>query len=133
MPEKKMKKQFSRRDFIKLTAAMVPLAVVPSISGGLCIEGKDTLPVLTQAPGFRVELQIEDTAPFMPDGFYGGIIILGLKSVEIDGRKLMEKQPNSFAQLHYVHDDVEYLEFYHYGAWVLGESGLPRFVVAELL
>lgn len=36
-------------------------------------------------------------------------------------------------RLHYVRDDVEYLEFYRYGFWTVGDSGLPRVVVVELI
>ena len=93
-----------RREFLKTLAAMSAAA----------LPGLDTL--LAEVSGYPVEIQIEDTAFFRPDGFYGAC-----------------PDEDLVFRLHYVRDDVEHLEFYRYGVWVVGDSGLPRVVVMELI
>ena len=90
-----------RREFLK-TLAFIPIAF--------------SMPKVQEVSGYPVEIQIEDTAFFRPDGFYGAC-----------------PDEDLVFRLHYVRDDVEHLEFYRYGVWVVGDSGLPRVVVMDKL
>ena len=98
-----MPKRMSRKGFLKLFA-FIPVAFA--------------MPKVQEMSGFPVEIQIEDTRYFRPDGFYGAC---------------PDPDNDWIFRLHYVRDDVEHLEFYRYGVWVVGDSGLPRVVVMDLL
>ena len=102
-----------RREFLK-TMAAIPAAVL-SVSPGL--DGLLSASSLLEE-GYPVEIQIEDTQFFRPDGFYGAC---------------PDPDNDWIFRLHYVRDDVEHLEFYRYGVWVVGDSGLPRVVVMDKL
>ncbi len=109
----RMPKKISRKGFLKL------LAVAPAV----------LLPTAVMAQeGYSAWLQIEDTAPFMPDGLYAAGLEFGYEG--IDG--VLKKTSNSFAKLHYVRDGIEYKEYYNYGAWVEGDNG-PMFIAMDLL
>ncbi len=73
------------------------------------------IPMAQEVTGFPVEIQIGDTQFFRPDGFYGA-------GFEDDWTM----------RLHYVLDGVTHREYYRYGFWTVGDSGLPRVVVANL-
>jgi len=101
---KSTNEKLSRKGFLKLIAAFIPIGFI-------------SIPSIENSSKFPVEIQIGDTQFFRPDGFYGACY----------------EPENDRMRLHYILDEVEHLEFYNYGFWVIGDSGLPRVVVSNLL
>ena len=134
-----MKKLLSRLEFLKVVGCAIPtmLLIRPEIKQPTITKDEvDELlkQIWAEAPkatiihdptkeseaqvasGYPVEIQIEDTQFFRPDGWYGALY-------DVESKQM---------HMHYVLNGVNYNEIWKHGIWTTGESGLARVVVSNL-
>jgi hypothetical protein len=80
----------------------------------------------------KIEIQINDDAPFIPDEIIRADIEYGKTEITKEGDEVRAFIPETLvATIHYKKDGLEHLLFYTIARWETSDSGLPRLHVRE--
>jgi hypothetical protein len=90
---------------------------------------------MLDSPENKMEIQIENEAPFVPDIIIEVGIVWGRQQIDdtVHGGLKAYSTKSYYAITHYVYGGKETMLYYRHGIWESGTGDLPRFRVSELL
>lgn len=85
-------------------------------------------------PDTKMEIQIDDELPFIPDHVIKIGVFYGKEEVTGDTDAVKSFiMTSSCAYAHYIYKGKEFKNYYKKGVWTNGTNDMPRFCICELL